>query len=62
MLIYDAATQEQRAQISKFRDRAYGATYRSDGRLLVAGGETGTVQARPSVWIDTQIFFLKKLC
>ena len=45
MLIYDPVTREQQAQISRFRDKAYGATYRSDGRLIVAGGESSVVQA-----------------
>ena len=31
-------------QLTRFKDRAYSGCYRSDGQLLVAGGEIGTVQ------------------
>ena len=59
MLLYDAASREQQGQINRFRDKAYGATYRSDGRLLVAGGETGIVQVLfcldQTLMIDSQL-------
>jgi U3 small nucleolar RNA-associated protein 15 len=44
VLIYDAATRRQRTTLSRFKDRAYSGTFRGDGRLLVAGGESGIVQ------------------
>lgn len=33
-------------QLTRFKDTAYSGTYRSDGRLLVAGGASGVVQVR----------------
>ncbi|XP_010250528.1 PREDICTED: protein SLOW WALKER 1-like [Nelumbo nucifera] len=42
--IYDSQTFEPKAKISDFTDVAYSATYRSDGKLLAAGGESGLVQ------------------
>ena len=45
VLVYDGATRQPQAQLSRFKDKAYGARFRPDGKLIVAGGETGTVQA-----------------
>ncbi|KAL1917697.1 uncharacterized protein VTP21DRAFT_3531 [Calcarisporiella thermophila] len=42
--IYSSKTHSVRKTISRFKDVAYGASFRSDGRLLVAGDETGLVQ------------------
>eukprot|EP00271_Cylindrocystis_brebissonii_P021166 TRINITY_DN7422_c0_g1_i1.p1 TRINITY_DN7422_c0_g1~~TRINITY_DN7422_c0_g1_i1.p1 ORF type:complete len:532 (+),score=114.97 TRINITY_DN7422_c0_g1_i1:490-2085(+) len=44
VILYDGATCQQKRIFSRFRDIAYSGTLRSDGRLLVAGGETGIVQ------------------
>ena len=44
VLLYDGVTRQPRAQITRFKDKAYGARFRSDGQLIVAGGETGIVQ------------------
>ena len=44
VLIYDATSGKVKRQISKFKDVAYSGTFRSDGKLLVAGGESGVVQ------------------
>ena len=46
VLIYDAHTRRPRTTLSRFKDRAYSGAWRADGRLLVAGGESGLVQAR----------------
>lgn len=42
--IYDGVTGEVKKTISRFTDVAYSGTFRSDGQLLAAGGETGIVQ------------------
>lgn len=42
--IYDGITGEVKKTISRFSDVAYSGTFRSDGQLLAAGGETGIVQ------------------
>ena len=42
--IYDANTARVKRQISKFKDVAYSGTYRSDGKLMAAGGESCAVQ------------------
>ena len=45
MLLCDGRGQEGRQrQLTRFKDRAYSGCYRSDGQLLVAGGESGLVQ------------------
>lgn len=41
--IYGRYSQEPIKTFSRFRDAAYGATYRDDGRLLAAGSEDGSV-------------------
>ncbi|CAG9790945.1 unnamed protein product [Diatraea saccharalis] len=42
--IYDPITKVVAKNISKFVEAAYGATFRSDGRLLVAGSEDAAVK------------------
>ncbi|XP_077248135.1 transducin family protein / WD-40 repeat family protein [Tasmannia lanceolata] len=42
--IYDSKSFTLKSTISSFSDLAYSATFRSDGRLLAAGGESGLVQ------------------
>ena len=44
VIIFDALTRRPLTTLSRFKDKAYSGTFRSDGRLLVAGGETGIVQ------------------
>ncbi|KAI8472262.1 MAG: WD40-repeat-containing domain protein [Monoraphidium minutum] len=44
VVVYDAQTRQVRRTIARFKDKAYGATWRADGRLLVAGGQDGIVQ------------------
>ena len=44
IVVFDAATRQPRRTFSRFKDKAYSGSYRSDGRLLVAGGESGIVQ------------------
>lgn len=45
MLLYDGRSQVvKHRQLTRFKDRAYSGCYRSDGKLLVAGGESGIVQ------------------
>jgi U3 small nucleolar RNA-associated protein 15 len=42
--IYDGATGGVRRVVGRFADKAYGARFRGDGKLLAAGGESGVVQ------------------
>ncbi|OZJ02132.1 hypothetical protein BZG36_04583 [Bifiguratus adelaidae] len=42
--IYSAKTHTAKKTISRFKDTAYGATFRNDGKLIVAGDATGLVQ------------------
>ena len=44
VIIFDARSRRPLTTLSRFKDKAYSGTFRSDGRLLVAGGETGHVQ------------------
>ncbi|CAK0783260.1 hypothetical protein CVIRNUC_006459 [Coccomyxa viridis] len=44
VIIFDARNRHPLTTLSRFKDKAYSGTFRSDGRLLVAGGETGHVQ------------------
>lgn len=48
MLVLDSKTQEVRRTFSRFQDKAYSGNLRCDGKLLVAGGETGVVQVGPA--------------
>ena len=47
VIIFDAHTRRPLTTLSRFKDKAYSGTFRNDGKLLVAGGETGFVQVRP---------------
>ncbi|GAB6019900.1 hypothetical protein CHUAL_001435 [Chamberlinius hualienensis] len=42
--IYSTITREPISTLSKFRETAYGATFRRDGKLVAAGGEEGKVR------------------
>jgi hypothetical protein len=42
--IYDPLTNNQTKTVSRFKDLAYSGSFKSDGKLLVAGGESGLVQ------------------
>eukprot|EP00262_Sarcandra_glabra_P004747 TRINITY_DN1599_c0_g1_i1.p1 TRINITY_DN1599_c0_g1~~TRINITY_DN1599_c0_g1_i1.p1 ORF type:complete len:525 (+),score=69.56 TRINITY_DN1599_c0_g1_i1:105-1679(+) len=42
--IYDALSFHLKSTLSSFTDVAYSATFRSDGKLIAAGGESGLVQ------------------
>ncbi|KAF8055723.1 utp15 [Scenedesmus sp. PABB004] len=44
VIIYDGLTRQVRRTIGRFKDVAFSGTFRPDGRLLVAGGQTGIVQ------------------
>ncbi|GBF88130.1 hypothetical protein Rsub_00842 [Raphidocelis subcapitata] len=44
VMIYDGQTRQLRRTIARFKDKAYGATWREDGKLLAAGGQDGIVQ------------------
>ncbi|BDA47532.1 U3 small nucleolar RNA-associated protein 15 homolog [Coccomyxa sp. Obi] len=44
VLIYDARTRKQIKTWSPLKEKTYSGTFRSDGRLLVVGGEGGRVQ------------------
>lgn len=44
VIIFDAVTRQVRRQFTRFKDKAYCGTFRSDNKLLVAGGEDGIVQ------------------
>lgn len=42
--VYDPITKVVAKNISKFVEAAYGASFRSDGRLIVAGSEESAVK------------------
>ena len=44
VLIYNGRTNALERQITRFKDIAYSGCFRSDARLLTAGGESGVVQ------------------
>ena len=46
VVVYDTLSGRALRAFSRFRDKAYSAVFRGDGRLLAAGGEEGVVQAR----------------
>ena len=51
VIIYDAVTRQVRRQFTRFKDKAYCGTFRSDNKLLVAGGEDGIVQVQPCSFV-----------
>ncbi|KAG1655036.1 hypothetical protein FOA52_008787 [Chlamydomonas sp. UWO 241] len=44
VILYDGATKQVARTISRFKDQAYSGSWRSDGKLLVAGSQDGMVQ------------------
>jgi WD40 repeat protein len=44
VIIYDSVLRKIKKTITRFRDIAYSGSFRPDGQLVVAGGETGIVQ------------------
>jgi len=44
VVLYEPRSTEVKKRISRFKDIAYSACYRGDGKLLAAGGESGMVQ------------------
>ena len=44
MQIYAPVTNTVKRTLSRFRDLAYGGTFRDDGKLIVAGGANPVVQ------------------
>lgn len=44
MHIFDGTTSAAKRQITRFKDKAYGGSFRWDGRLIAAGGEDALVQ------------------
>ena len=58
VIIYDAVTRQVRRQFTRFKDKAYCGTFRSDNKLLVAGGEDGIVQ----VQMDCKVSYIACTC
>lgn len=46
VILYDGQTKEVARTISRFKDCAFSGTFRSDGKLVVAGSQDGMVQVR----------------
>jgi hypothetical protein len=46
VIVYDGLTRQVRRTFSRFKDVAYSGCFRQDGKLLVAGGQSGIVQVR----------------
>ncbi|KAL4433601.1 hypothetical protein ABPG75_000042 [Micractinium tetrahymenae] len=44
MHVFDGATSAAKRQFTRFKDKAYGGSFRRDGRLIAAGGEASVVQ------------------
>ncbi len=49
VVVYNGHTRQVGRTFSRFKDTAYSGCFRSDGRLLVAGGQDGVVQVRAHV-------------
>lgn len=63
--IYDGNTQARKKTISRLRDIGYSPNYRGDGRLIVAGEESGVIKVRPSIphtTFDSLCFSLLSSC
>ncbi|KAL5719741.1 hypothetical protein ACHQM5_012486 [Ranunculus cassubicifolius] len=44
LTLYNSQTLEPKSKFSSFKDTVYSPTFRSDGKLIAAGGETGLIQ------------------
>ncbi|KAL5706125.1 hypothetical protein ACHQM5_024333 [Ranunculus cassubicifolius] len=44
LTLYNSQTLEPKSKFSSFKDTAYSPTFRSDAKLIAAGGETGLIQ------------------
>jgi U3 small nucleolar RNA-associated protein 15 len=44
VVMYNGRSQEVKRNFTRFQDKAYSGCLRHDGKLMVAGGETGIVQ------------------
>jgi U3 small nucleolar RNA-associated protein 15 len=44
VIIYNSKTNEPKQTITKFKETAFGASFRQDGQLIVAGGEEGIIR------------------
>ncbi|KAL4450608.1 hypothetical protein ABPG77_000964 [Micractinium sp. CCAP 211/92] len=44
MHVFDGSTSAAKRQFTRFKDKAYGGSFRRDGRLIAAGGEDTVVQ------------------
>lgn len=44
MQVYNPITKLVVKNLSRFRENAYGAVFKSDGKLISAGGEEGNVK------------------
>jgi U3 small nucleolar RNA-associated protein 15 len=61
VIIYDRLLGVRRT-IGRFKDKAYGGTFRSDGKLLAAGGEDGIVQVSfKSLCLSSTAAFMKEV-
>jgi len=55
--IYSPHTNTVKKTFSRFKDLAYSGTFRDDGKLLLAGGENGIVQASILICLFPPFFF-----
>ena len=44
--VFDGSSSAVKRQFTRFKDKAYGGSFRGDGKLIVAGGEDAVVQVR----------------
>lgn len=60
MQLYSSVTNSLIRSISRFKETAYGGTFRKDGKLMVAGGETKMVHLphlKIYIYISILVFF-----
>lgn len=56
VILYDGLSRQVRRTFGRFKDTAYSGTLRSDGRLMVAGGQNGIVQVCVFVCVGLFVF------
>ena len=59
--IYSSSTHQVNKSFTRFKDKVYSGSFRHDGKLLIAGGENGTVQVRKKCLISSVASTIIKL-
>ena len=60
MQIYSSSTHQVNKSFAKFKENVFGGSFRHDGKLLVAGFESGTVKVLQILSIELRQCYIRK--